>query len=207
MKFFSLKAAILLGAGLFCLMAGAEEQSLPGAVMQKLQQLMSSKGQGTKGLSPAAAIEGEYSLASSTTSPSGTWFFTKGRLSVKKIDERHLLFRFACEWKREPKAACDEWWTVQQRDGSLYVQDVNTDTMSMFFDPSTRTFTMTRQGMDAASTLRTDVFRPDDQAPTDRALIRRMKAAQSSFDGTESSKAFGRHGTWTYSRARIQFSK
>ncbi|MDC8760948.1 hypothetical protein [Janthinobacterium fluminis] len=184
---------ILLGVCSFCLMAGAHGQQKP------LQPTSSKK------LAAASAMTADYSLTSSSTAPSGTWRFTKGRLSVKRIDDRHFAILFACEWKKEPKAACSEWWTAQLRDGSLYLQDMNTDNISMHFDPATRAFTINSRGMDADSTLRTDVFHPDTQAIRDKALIRRMKTAQSNFESKENARVFGHYSTWEYSRARIQF--
>ncbi|MET3130206.1 hypothetical protein AAKU55_000459 [Oxalobacteraceae bacterium GrIS 1.11] len=185
MKINDLKARAWLGMFSFCLMAAAHGQ--PGAAVAQAATNTS-----------ATALEGDYSLASSTTVPAGTWRYTKGRFSVKRLDSRHLLLLFACEWAKSPKEQCSDWWIVQLRDKNLYLQDMNTDDIGMYFDPSTRTLTMTRQGRDAKGSVRTDVFQPDDKALTDQALIRRMKSAQSSFDGTDNAPGFGKHGAWKY---------
>ena len=165
---------------------------------------------GAMALAPAAraqpALEGEYRLVSSSTAPVGTWLYTKGRLAITRLDERHLLIRLACEWKRSPASGCDDWWTVQVRGGGLYLQDRNTDNITLQVDSARRTITMQTQAYDAAGTMRTDVFQADAQPTADSALIRRMKRAQSGFEGTWKHKAFGHYSKWDYTRAQMPFS-
>lgn len=199
MTIINLRASIWLGICSLCLATSTQGEQLPHAAPQKRQQLTPTNKSAT-----ASAIAGEYGLASSSTSPTGAWLFSKGRLSVKWIDDHHILILFACEWKNEAKAGCGEWWVAQLREGNLYLQDMNTFNINMYFEPATRIFTITTRGADSQSTLRTDVFQVNDTALTDRALIRRMKNASSSFHSPEGIRVFGHHSKWKYSHARIQ---
>jgi hypothetical protein len=150
-----------------------------------------------------SAMEGQYTLVSSTTRPAGLWKYTKARIEVTRHEQRYLLISMACSWADEPKAACDDWWTAQIRAGGVYLQDRNTDHVSLRFDPSAHTITVTSEAVDAARTVRTDVFQRD-QAPTsDKALIRRMKSAYSSADGTWKRNGVIEAKKWTYARATI----
>ncbi len=155
---------------------------------------------------PLSSMVADYRLISSTTAPDGNWKFTKARLAVSRLDDRHLLIRMACEWEDSPKEACGDWWTAQMRNDGLYLQDTNTESLAMRFDPATRTWTLIRHGYDVAGTVRTDVFGVDEQPDTDPALMRRMKKAQSSFDASIKLKSFGHYGKWDYKRAQISFS-
>ena len=40
---------------------------------------------------PLTKLVGEYNLASSATVPASTWGYSKGRILVKQLDERHLM--------------------------------------------------------------------------------------------------------------------
>lgn len=150
-------------------------------------------------------MEGSYTLVSSTTRPDGLWKFTKARIEVTRHEKRYLLISMACEWADEPKAACDEWWTAQVRAGSVYLQDRNTDNLALRFDPSARTITLTRNGLDPSRTVRTDVFQADPQPADDKTLSRRMKRARSSAEQTWKYQGVIEAGKWTYARARIAF--
>jgi hypothetical protein len=151
------------------------------------------------------AIEGDYNLVSSATAPGSNWVFTKAHISVRKLDERHLVILFACAWKREPKAACDDHYFAQWRDGGLYMQDMNTDLMRIYFDPTSRALTMIRRGVDDKATVRRDVFVPTDGAPIDATLARRLKRAEKSYTHPESARVFGPYSKWKYENNRIEF--
>jgi hypothetical protein len=156
---------------------------------------------------PRPALAGDYALTSSTTAPVGTWVFTKGRMSIKKLDERHLLILIACQWKREPKAICSEHYIAQWQDSGLYIQDMNTDPMRLYFDPATRTLTVVTRGFDAKESVRRDVYTPDNSELTDPALVRRMKREQGAADSKENARVFGHYAKWAYTNNRIEFQK
>jgi len=151
------------------------------------------------------SIDGEYGLASSTTAPVSNWGFSKAHISIRKLDERHVVILFACEWKREPKAVCDDYYFAQWRDGGLYMQDMNTDLMRMYFDSASRTLTMIRRGADAKESVRRDVFVPASASPQDATLARRMKRAEKSYDHPENVRVFGPYSKWKYENNRIEF--
>ncbi len=151
------------------------------------------------------AIEGEYKLASSTTAPVNNWGFSKAHISVRKLDERHVVILFACEWKREPKAACDDYYFAQWRDGGLYMQDMNTDLMRMYFDPASRTLTMIRRGVDEKESVRRDVFVAASGTPEDATLARRLKRAEKGYVHPENVRVFGPYAKWKYENNRIEF--
>lgn len=157
------------------------------------------------GQPPSPQVEGEYKLISSTTAPVSNWGFNKAHISVRRLDDRHLVILFACEWKREPKAACDDFYFAQWRDGGLYMQDMNTDLMRMYFDPSSRTLTMIRRGVDEKASVRRDVFAPASAAPEDPTLARRLKRAEKSYVDPENRRVFGPYSKWKYENNRIEF--
>lgn len=153
---------------------------------------------------PASAMEGEYNLTSSTTAPVSNWGFSKGHISVRKLDEKHVVILFACEWKREPKAACDDYYFAEWRDGSFYLQDMNTDFIRMYFTPASRTLTMIRRGADDKASVRRDVFEPVGTAPEDATLARRLKRAEKSYTHPENVRVFGPYAKWKYENNRIE---
>jgi hypothetical protein len=154
---------------------------------------------------PLPAIDGEYKLASSTTAPISNWSFSKAHVSIRKLDDRHVVILFACEWKREPKAACDDYYFAQWREGGLYIQDMNTDSMRMYFDPASRTLTMISRAVDAKASVRRDVFTPADGSPQDAPIARRLKRAQSNSVSKENIRVFGAYSKWKYETNRIEF--
>jgi len=156
---------------------------------------------------PRPAIEGSYGLAASTSAPVSSWGFSRARVSIKKLDGRHLLILIACQWKREPKAICGEHHIAQWQDTGLYIQDMNTDAMRLYFDPATRTLTVVSRGFDAKESVRRDVYTPDDSELTDPALVRRMKREQSVADSKETRRVFGHYSKWAYTNNRIEFQK
>lgn len=154
---------------------------------------------------PMPSLAGEYGLASSTTVPPSTWGYSKGRVSIKQLDEHHLLILFACEWKREPKAVCGDYYYAQWRDGGLYLQDMNTDAMRLYFDAATRKLTLISRGFDARQSVRHDVFSATSAPLADPALLRRMKREQSNADSKENLRVFGPYTRWDYQNNRIEF--
>ncbi|KRC02740.1 hypothetical protein [Duganella sp. Root198D2] len=156
--------------------------------------------------SPIAAIEGEYKLTSSTAVPASKWGFTKAHISIRKLDEQHVVILLSCEWKDEPKAKCDNYYFAKWRDDSLYLQDMNTDGFfRMYFDPAARIFTVIWRGSDRKGSIRRDVYGPANGAPEDAALIRRLKRAEKSYVDPDNVRAFGTHDKWTYDANRIEF--
>jgi hypothetical protein len=151
------------------------------------------------------ALEGEYKLASSTTVPASNWGFNKAHITIRKLDDRHVVILFACEWKREPKAACDDFYFAQWRDGGVYMQDMNTDGMRMYFDPATRTLAMISRGVDAKASVRRDLFTPADGPPVDATLARRMKRTHANSVHKENIRVFGAYTKWKYENNRIEF--
>lgn len=123
-------------------------------------------------------LPGEYELTSSTAAPVSNWVYSKAHISIRKLDDHHLVILFACEWKREPKAACDDYYFAQWRDGGLWMQDMNTDALRVYFDPSTRTLTMISRAVDTKASVRRDVFSPVSVAPKDANLARRLKRSE-----------------------------
>lgn len=165
-------------------------------------------------LSTAAAAQpsiqdlvGEYAMSASTTVPAGNWGYTKGRVSVRKMDDRHVLILLACEWKREPKAVCGDHFFAQQRDDGVYVEDMNTDFMRLYFDPATRKLTIISRASDAKESVRRDTFLPTTAPLEDRALIRRMKREQGSAEHKESTRVFGHYSKRDYQNNRIEFQQ
>lgn len=154
---------------------------------------------------PIDNLPGEYSLTSSTTAPVSNWGYNKAHISIRKLDERHLVILFACEWKREPKAACDDYYFAQWRDGGLYMQDMNTDALRVYFDPSTRALTMISRAVDAKASVRRDVFSPAGSAPEDATLARRLKRSEKNYVHPESLRVFGPYNKWKYENNRIEF--
>ena len=156
-------------------------------------------------------IKGEYNLTTSTVEvPKGyvskrsdSWQFSKGRLLVKSINDRHLLLVLACQWSDSPNESCDDWWTVQIRDDGVYLQDMNTSPLRFSFDLAKRILTIIRYAPDGA--VRTDRYQVDDAPLTDPALIRRQKRAISSFDGTIKDKTFGDFSAWKFTQSQIEF--
>ncbi len=126
---------------------------------------------------PGTAIQGKYTLVSSTTTPDSAWKFTKARLEVSRLDKRHIQIAMACDWWDAPTAQCNRWWAVQVRDGRLYLQDLNTEETRLRFDPSAHTITITSGEAGNVGSVRTDLFELDPTPEYDRALIRRMKRA------------------------------
>lgn len=149
----------------------------------------------------ADRLVGHYGLVSSTSAPDTKWVYTKARIKVRRLDARHLVLYFSCEWTSWPKDACYDWWVVRQRPNGLYLQDLNTGGMGMRFDAATRTLTMTTEG--ARDDVRTDVFRPEAAPPADAVLERRLKRAESSFAATVAEPAFGRPARWDFTRQRV----
>jgi hypothetical protein len=150
-------------------------------------------------------LAGEYSLASSSTAPQNGWGYSKARLSVRKLDDKHVILLLACQWKREPKAVCADYFYAQQRPGGVYLQDMNTDLLHIYFYPRTRTLTMISRGLDAKESVRRDVFTPTNAPLTDPALMRRMKREQSNAESKESLRVFGLYSKWSYQNNRIDF--
>lgn len=154
-----------------------------------------------------ADLVGDYDLASSTTVPASKWGYTKGRISIKPLDDRHVVILFACEWKREPKAVCSDFFYAQRRDDGWYLQDMNTDAMRLYFDPATRKLTMISRGYDAKASVRHDVFSPTTAPLTDAALVRRMKREQGNAASKENLRVFGPYTKWDYQNNRIEFQQ
>lgn len=150
----------------------------------------------------ASAMAGEYTLASSTTTdPKSNWRYARSRVAIVRLDPQYLAFYQACEWVKSPKEACDDWHVLQQRADGIWLQDTNTGSMGMHFDPSTRTLTMTMESVNGE--VRTDVFRPDSEPLRDPALMRRLKRAERNFRDTIAEKAFGKYTRWDYTRLRV----
>ncbi|WP_338758698.1 hypothetical protein [Massilia sp. METH4] len=152
-------------------------------------------------------LVGEYNLTTSTTVPAGNWGYTKGRVSVRQLDDRHILILLACEWKREPKAVCGNHFFAQQREDGVYLQDMNTDFMRIYFDPAGRSLTIISRGADARESVRRDVFAPTEAPLEDRALVRRMKREQGSAEHKESTRVFGHYSKRAYQNNRIEFQR
>ncbi len=150
-------------------------------------------------------LPGEYNLTSSTTAPVGNWIYSKAHISVRKLDDRHLVILFACEWKRQPKAACDDYYFAQWRNDGLYLQDMNTDALRINFDPATRALTMISRAVDAKASVRRDLFAPVSSAPEDAALARRLKRSEKNYVHPESLRVFGPYNKWKYETNRIEF--
>lgn len=154
---------------------------------------------------PMPDLMGDYSLASSTTVPASNWGYSKGRISIKQLDDKHLLILFACEWKREPKAACGDHYFARQRGDGLYLQDMNTDALRLYFDPATRKLTLISRGYDAKESVRHDIFSATSAPLTDTALLRRMKRQQSNASDKENLRVFGPYQKRDYQNNRIEF--
>lgn len=181
MQIGKMKLCAWLGALSIVLMAGARAQALD----------------------PGTAMEGKYTLVSSTAYEfNPMWRFTKARLEVSRVDQRHMLIAMACQWADAPTAMCDEWWLAQIREGSLYLQDLNTESIAVRFDLSTRTITIVNGNAPTGETRRTDVFKRDPTPAFDKAMTRRMKRARWAFklmwkpDGIKDE---------AYSRAKVAF--
>lgn len=153
---------------------------------------------------PAQELAPEYRLVSSTTAPVSKWSYSKGHISVRPLDERHVLILFACEWKNEPKATCGDYYFAQRREDGLWLQDMNTDAMRLYYNPDERTFTIISRGYDGPRSVRRDVFAAAGAPPDDPALVRRMKRQQAGADSKENLRVFGHFSKWEYSHNRIE---
>jgi len=156
---------------------------------------------------PMPKLVGEYKLLSSKTVPPSNWGYSKARVSIKQLDDHHLLILLACEWKREPKAVCGDYFYAQWRDDGLYLQDMNTFAMRLYFDPASRKLTIISRGADARQSVRHEVFDATTEPLVDTALVRRMKREQSNADSKENRRVFGPYTKWTYQENRIEFQR
>lgn len=154
---------------------------------------------------PMAQFEGQYELVSSTTEPDSNWAYTKGRIAIKKLDDRHVSILHACEWKKSPKEVCSQRYVAQWRNGEMYLQDRNTWHERMAFDPAARRLTVLTQGVDG--TLRRDIYEATKAPLTDKALVRRMKREQDAVDDLVDEPAFGEFGKWEYRKNRIEVKR
>jgi len=150
---------------------------------------------------PMAQFEGQYNLVSSTTVPDPKWGYTKGRIAIKKLDDRHLSILHACEWKDSPKEVCSERYVAQWRNGQLYLQDRNTAHERMSFDPALRRLTVVTHGV--SGSVRRDIYAATTAPLTDKALLRRMKREKDAVDDLIDEPAFGEFGKWEYRDNRI----
>ncbi|HEY0063471.1 MAG TPA: hypothetical protein VGC21_15235 [Telluria sp.] len=173
-----------------------------GVLLSALAAILGAAAQ-----TPQAAIEGNYGLVSSTTAPVSNWGFTKARITIKKLDDKHLLILLACEWKREPKAVCGEHYYAQWQESGLFIQDMNTEPMRLYFNPKTRTLTWIQRGFDARESVRRDVYSVDDTELTDPALVRRMKREQGNADSKENLRVFGPPSRYAYANNRIEIQQ
>lgn len=155
----------------------------------------------------STALEGTYSLVSSTTAPVSNWGYSKARITIKKLDDRHLQIVLACEWKREPKAVCSEHHFAQWQESGLYIDDLNTDWTRLYFDPATRTLSWISRGADAKASVRRDVYRADDSELTDPALIRRMRRETANATDKENIRVFGPPSKRSYQNNQIEFQR
>ncbi len=162
---------------------------------------------GASAQAPMPNLVGDYKLLSSTTVPPSNWGYSKGRVSIKQLDEHHLLILLSCEWKREPKAVCGDYYYAQWRDNGLYLQDMNTFAMRLYFDPASRKLTIISRGADAKQSVRHEVFGATTEPLTDPALVRRMKREQSNADSKENRRVFGPYTKWDYQENRIEFQR
>ncbi|MBB3224089.1 hypothetical protein [Pseudoduganella umbonata] len=152
-------------------------------------------------------LTGDYTLQSSTTVPASNWGYSKARISIRKLDDRHVLILLACEWKRDPKSVCGDHYFAQQRDGSVYLQDMNSDWLRFYFDPANRSLAIVSRGADNKESVRRDIFTPTSAPLEDRALVRRMKREQGSAEHKESVRVFGHYSKRAYLNNRIEFQK
>lgn len=162
---------------------------------------------GAAAQAPMPNLVGEYNLLSSTTVPPSNWGYSKGRVSIKQLDDHHLLILLACEWKREPKAVCGDYYYAQWRDDGLYLQDMNTFAMRLYFDPASRKLTIISRGADAKQSVRHEVFGATTAPLVDTALVRRMKRETSNADSKENRRVFGPYNKWDYQENRIEFQR
>ena len=162
---------------------------------------------GAAAQAPMPKLVGEYNLLSSKTVPPSNWGYSKARVSIKQLDDHHLLILLACEWKREPKAVCGDYFYAQWRDDGLYLQDMNTFAMRLYFDPATRKLTIISRGADARQSVRHEVFGTTTAPLADTALVRRMKREQSNADSKENRRVFGPYTKWDYRENRIEFQR
>ncbi|MGK5011661.1 hypothetical protein [Janthinobacterium sp. MDB2-8] len=162
---------------------------------------------GAAAQAPMPKLMGEYNLLSSTTVPPSTWGYSKAHVSIKQLDDHHLLILLACEWKREPKAVCGDYFYAQWRDDGLYLQDMNTFAMRLYFDPASHKLTIISRGADAKQSVRHEVFSATTAPLVDTALVRRMKREQSNADSKENRRVFGPYTKWDYRENRIEFQR
>ncbi len=152
-------------------------------------------------------LEGEYDLASSTTVPASNWGYAKGRISIRKLDDRHVVIYLACGWKREPKAVCSDYFYAQWRDGGVYLQDMNTDWTRFYFDAAGRKLTIVSRGADAKESVRRDVFAATTAPLKDADLLRRLKREEGNAASQETRRVFGPYSKWDYQNNRIEFQQ
>ena len=196
--------AMLLALFLTAALVAGAQQHKPGPDPTHFSsQSAASARPGAPARLPDAAqvLAARYTLASSSSAPDARWVYTQARIKVRRLDARHLVLYFSCEWARWPKDACYDWWVVRQRADGLYLQDLNTGAMGVRIDPVSGTLTMTMAG--AGRDVRTDVFTPDPAPRPSAVLARRMQRAEASFAATVAEPAFGQPARWEFTRLRI----
>ncbi|MGW8391019.1 M949_RS01915 family surface polysaccharide biosynthesis protein [Pseudoduganella sp. HUAS MS19] len=169
-----------------------------GNLWNKASQHFASEGSWQ---SPLQAMEGNYILRDST----GKWGYSKARISIKRLDVRHVVIVLACEWKHAPKTPCDNHFFAKWRDDGVYLQDKNTAVIRMFFSPTSREIAIAMTSVDGKTPYGVDLFVPTDAPPSDATLARRFERAQQNSIDPESVRISGPYDKWDYENNRIEF--
>lgn len=151
--------------------------------------------------SPLQALEGNYTLKESIRG-SG---YSKAHISIKRLDDRHVVILLACEWKHTPKTACDNYFVAQWRDDGIYIQDRNTAVTSIYFKPASREVAVAMVSVDRKTIYGLDVFTPATGEPADATLARRLKRAQEGSVDPELIRINGPYNKWKFEKNRIEF--
>ena len=152
---------------------------------------------------PIDEMVGDYHMVSSNTVPDTHWGFTKGRIAIRRVDDRHMSIVLACGWKKIPKAICSERYYAQQRNGAIYLGDMHSFHFKMEFDRAAHRLTVITQG--AQGSIRHDVYEATSAALTDTDLVRRMRNERRYIDNGADLKTFGPLRKWEFQKNRIVF--
>jgi hypothetical protein len=104
------------------------------------------------------------------------------------------------------RRVCGDYFYAQWRDEGLYLQDMNTFAMRLYFDPASRKLTIISRGADAKQSVRHEVFGPTSAPLADTALAAHERE-QSNADSKENRRVFGPYTKWDYQENRIEFQR
>lgn len=154
---------------------------------------------------PIDDIVGDYELVSAKTVPDSTWGYAKARIAIRRLDAAHVSIVLACGWRDIPKSVCGERFFARLHNGGMYLQDQNTSGLRMAFDQAAHRLTIVSRGLDAARSVRYEVYQATTAPLTDADLLRRMRKEQRYMDEEASPQQRRRRDALGFSENPIAF--